>query len=143
MARKKSKSSPPVFVPVIDVSDLDARTVFMLGLPGHRTAMGRSGLGYLATQTEMAYMQGLMLRWLFTGKFRTHNPIYLFVMFMFGLVCGIIPLSAALFEIVRYSNFEMGYVLIVGLPYIVVGCALVVNSVLSFWDWNGNTITGD
>jgi hypothetical protein len=143
MTRKKVKIQTPIFAPVIDISDLDARTVFMLGLPGHRTSMGRSGLGYLATQTELAYMQGLMVRWLFTGKFRTHNPVYLFVMFMFGLLCGVVPLAAALFEIVRYSNFEMIYVLVVGFPYIVVGCALVANSILSFWDWNGETITGD
>jgi hypothetical protein len=143
MARKKIKEQPPIFVPVIDAADLDARTVFMLGLPGHRTAMGRSGLGYLATQAELAYMQGLMIRWLFTGRFRTHNLIYLFFMFIFGLVYGIIPLGAALFEIVRYSNFEMTNILILGLPYVAIGCALFVNSILSFLDWEGKTITGD
>jgi hypothetical protein len=117
--------------------------VFMLGLPGHRTAMGRSGLGYMATQAEMAYMQGLMLRWLFTGKFRTRNPIYLFVMFMLGLLVGIIPLGAAFFEVVRHFNFEMILVPLLGFPYIVVGCALFANSILNLLNWNDDTITGD
>jgi hypothetical protein len=143
MTKNKSEGNSSTPSPVIDISDLDSRTVFMLGLPGHRTAMGRSGLGYLATQTELAYMQGLMLRWLFTGKFRTHNPIYLFIMVVSGLACGVIPLGAALFEIIRYSNFEMVYVLILGFPYVAVGCALFANSILSFLDWDGNTITGD
>jgi hypothetical protein len=143
MARKKIKTPSPIFAPVIDASDLDARTVFMLGLPGHRTAMGRSGLGYLATQAEMAYMQGLMIRWLFTGKFRTRNPIYLFVMFMLGLLIGIVPVGAAFFEMVFYSNFEMVYALVVGSPYIVVGCTLFMNSILSLLNWDDDTITGD
>jgi hypothetical protein len=143
MARKKIKEQPPIFAPVIDAADLDPRTVFMLGLPGHRTAMGRSGLGYLATQAELAYMQGLMIRWLFTGKFRTRNPIYLFVMFMLGLLIGIIPIGAVIFEIVRYSNFEMVFVPFIGFPYIAVGCALFVNSILSLLNWDGKTITGD
>ena len=115
----------------------------MLGLPGHRTAMGRSGLGYLATQAEMAYMQGLMIRWLFTGTFRTRNPIYLFVMFMLGLLIGIIPVGAAFFEMVFYSNFEMVLVPFLGFPYIAVGCALFMNSILSLLNWDDDTITGD
>ena len=143
MAKKKIESDSSGSSTVFDISDLDSRTVFMLGLPGHRTAMGRSGLGYLATCAELAHMEGLMLRWLFTGKFRTHNPIYLFVMFMFGLVCGILPLGAIFFEIIYSSNFEMIYVLIVGSPYLAIGCALFMNSILSFWDWDGDTITGD
>jgi hypothetical protein len=143
MSNKKIESNSSMSSSMIDISDLDSRTVFMLGLPGHRTAMGRSGLGYLATQTELAYMQGLMLRWLFTGKFRTHNPIYLFIMVMFGLACGIIPLGAAFFEIIRYSNFEMVYILVLGSPYIAVACALFVNAILSCLDWDGHTIIGD
>jgi hypothetical protein len=64
-------------------------------------------------------------------------------MFMFGLVCGVIPVGAALYEIIRYSSFEMVYVLVLGFPYFVVGCALFVNSILSLLDWDGDTITGD
>jgi hypothetical protein len=62
---------------------------------------------------------------------------------MFGLLLGIIPIGAAIFEIVRYSNFEMAKILILGLPYIAIGCVLFVNSILTFLDWEGETITGD
>lgn len=139
----KIKTYPPIFVPEIDISDLDARTVFMLGLPGHRTARGRSGLGYVDSSTELAYMQGLMLRWLFTGNFLTHNPVYLLVMFVSGFMVGVVPLGAVLFKVIGYANYEIVFALILGSPYIAVGCALFVNSLLSPFNWNAKTITGD
>ncbi|MBI2331438.1 MAG: hypothetical protein HYU84_04620 [Chloroflexi bacterium] len=143
MRKKKHISEKSVELPVIDISDLDSRTVYMLGLPGHRTAMNRSGLGYLATQTELAYMQGLMLKWLFTGKFRTHSPIFLFVMFILGSVGGFIPLGVALIEIFWHSNLEMILFIILAFPYLAIGNALFVNTILSCVDWDGETITGD
>jgi hypothetical protein len=150
MKMAKIKTYPPIFFPEIDISDLDAKTVFMLDLPGHRTAKGRSGLGYVASSTELAYMQGLMLRWLFTRKFLTHNPVYLLVMFVSGFMVGVVPLGAVLFKVIDYANYvidyanyEIVFALILGSPYIAVGCALFVNSLLSPFNWNAKTITGD
>jgi len=77
---------------VIDITDYDDNAKYLVGWPGYRTSKNKSGLGYLETQAELAHMEGLMLRWLITGKFISHNPIYLFMMFMFGLFNGILPL---------------------------------------------------
>ena len=94
--KKRFEVQKPVELPVIDISDLDSRTVYMLGIPGHRTAMNRSGLGYLATQTEWAYMQGLMFRWLITGKFKTRNPLFIIFLTYMGIInaCPILLLFA-------------------------------------------------
>lgn len=57
------------------------------GWPGFRNRPGRSGLDYLDNEFELAHMEGLFLRRLFTGKLRTTNPLYLAVMGILGVLC--------------------------------------------------------
>ena len=57
------------------------------GWPGYRTRPGRSGLDYLDSEFELAHMEGLLLRRLFTGKLRTTNPLYLAGMGVLGGLC--------------------------------------------------------
>ncbi len=57
-----------------------------LGWPGYRTRDNRSGLDPLENDNEAGHMGGVILRQLFTLQARTRNPIYLFLMFVFGVV---------------------------------------------------------
>lgn len=54
------------------------------GTPGHRNRSGRSGLDPLDTQMDAYRFQGGVARRLFTGHLRTHDPIYLSMMFFTG-----------------------------------------------------------
>ena len=115
----------------------------LLGWPGYRNSYHKSGLGYFESNAERAHMQGLFIRWIFTGKFRTHNPIYLFAMLVIGLLCGAFPLVAILMELVVSKNYSILGVLLLGSPYIAMGVALLINVVLSLLDKDGKSITGD
>lgn len=138
--KKLFEVQKPVEAPVIDISDLDNRTVYMLGLPGHRTAMNRSGLGYLATQAEWAYMRGLMLRWMITGKFKTRNLVFIIFLSFIGIInaCPILLLFAGkearqLF----FSNF------LIFAPYTLIGILILVNVILGLIRFKeGKDITG-
>jgi hypothetical protein len=74
-------------------------------------------------------MQGLILRLLFTGKFRTHNPAYLFVMLIIGLFVSL-PLFAGF---IGLWQDQWDYLLIAMLytPFSVIGIAFLVNIVAS------------
>ena len=129
---------------VINIADYDNNARYLIGWPGYRTAHNKSGLGYMETQAEMAHMQGVMLRQMITGKFITHNPIYLFMMILFGLLVGIIPLMMLFAEIFISSNFiVLFFATPIILPYIVVGIALVINVVISILNPGAKSITGD
>jgi hypothetical protein len=127
----------------IELGLLDEKTQFLLGWPGYRTSHDKSGLGYIETQTEFAHFQGLALRWLVTGKFRTHNLIYLLAFTLFAIVTGVFPLIAILIELFVEKNYGILIALIALLPYMGVGVLLLVNVILSLLDWNGKSITGD
>jgi hypothetical protein len=58
----------------------------LLGWPGYRTRGSRSGLDVIETQAEAAHMEGVFYRNLLTLKARTRNPIYLILMFFFGVI---------------------------------------------------------
>lgn len=130
--------------PIIDITDYDDNAKLLVGWPGYRTANNKSGLGYLETQTELAHMQGVMFRWMITGKFITHNPIYLFMMFVFGIVVGIIPLAMLSVEVFLSGNFLIVFfVAPVIFPYLLVGVALVINVGISIFNPRAKSITGD
>ena len=124
-------------------ADHDRNARFLIGWPGYRTRTNKSGLGYVDTVAELAHMEGVMVRWLITGKFRTHNPFYLLGMALIGLFYGGIPLVLILHEVFVGGHRELLVLLVSALPNIVVGILLLVNFGLSLMDWDGKTITGD
>ncbi len=87
-------------------------------------------------------MQGLFIRWLALGKFRTHNLFYLLGMTVIGLFYGGIPLMLILYEAIFTGKWAL-LALIVVFPNILVGVLLLINVFLSIVDWDGETITGD
>jgi hypothetical protein len=126
----------------IEMGLLDEKTKYLVGWPGYRTLHRKSGLGYVETVAEEAHMEGLMLRWLMTGKFRTHNPIYLIFMAFIALFFGILPLVGILINLFA-GNIAILLLLTVASPYILFGVLLAINVALSLLDWNGKSITGD
>jgi len=55
-------------------------TAILPGWPGHRHHPDRSGYDPVDTYAEYGHLQGVFYRHLFTGKLRTNNPLYLFLM---------------------------------------------------------------
>lgn len=112
------------------------------GWPGYRTRPGRSGYDYLDNRFEWAHVQGILLRKLFTGKFRTRNPFYLIMMGFCGLVyCT--PLLLGLGEffallgfagpITSSDFFGLLFLLLVLSIISVPGVALIVNLFLNLF----------
>jgi hypothetical protein len=127
----------------IDLSEYDDNAKYLIGWPGYRTSNNKSGLGYLETRSELAHTQGMMIRWLLTGKFRTYNPLYLLGMMLIGICFGAIPVVFILHEVMVAGNLS-ALLLPIGLPNIVVGVLLLINTVLSLLHWKkGRSITGD
>lgn len=128
----------------IDITRYDNNARYLIGWPGYRTSNHKSGLGYIETQAELAHVQGLMIRWLFTGKFRTYNPFYLFGMGVFGMLAGGIPAICILYEIIVKGNWSILVLPVAVLPYFAIGLLLLINMVLSLIYWKkGASITGD
>jgi hypothetical protein len=128
----------------IDITSHDDNARYLIGWPGYRTARNKSGLGYIDSHAELAHVRGLMIRWLFTGKFRTYNPFYLFGMGVFGMLAGGMPAIFILYEIIVNGNWSFLRMPIVILPYFLIGLLLLVNMGLSLIYWKKDTsITGD
>ncbi len=128
----------------IDITEYDDNVRYLIGWPGYRTSKNKSGLDYLDTRAELAHTQGVMIRWLFTGKFITHNPIFLFFMALFGVLVGIIPFVMLLTEISVSRSFETLFWLIPTLlPYIAIGIGLIINLFISILNPSAKSITGD
>jgi hypothetical protein len=140
---KKIRDNNAKYSPVIEITDYDDNAKYLIGWPGYRTANNKSGLGYLETQTELAHMQGVMLRQMITGKFITHNPFYLFMMFVLGLLVGVFPVVMIYAEIFVSGNFQILFATPLILPYAIVGVALVINAVISILNPHAKSITGD
>jgi hypothetical protein len=140
---QEAPSSEPELSPASNAFDARGRPMNIIGWPGYRNAAGRSGLGYFETNAEWGHMQGLFIRWLVLGKFRTHNPFYLLGMTFIGLIYGGIPLTFILYEAIVGGNWPILFLLIVAFPALPIGILLLVNVVLSIIDWDGETITGD
>ena len=126
----------------IEMGLLDEKTQFLVGWPGYRTYFNKSGLGYVETIAEEAHMVALMLRWLVTGKFRTHNPVYLVFMAFIALLLGVLPLFGMLLELLA-GNFTILLLLTVASPHIFIGVLLLINVILSLQGKEGRSITGD
>lgn len=125
-----------------DLADYDERARFLIGWPGYRTARNRSGLGYAETQAELGRRQGLFIRWLVIGRFRTHHPICLFTMAIGGVMYGGIPFLLILHEV--FVGNKWSYLLLLLFqPGIILGLLVMVNALLSLFDWKGSTITGE
>jgi hypothetical protein len=126
----------------IEMGLLDEKTQYLVGWPGYRTYRNKSGLGYVETVAEEAHMEGLMLRWLLTGKFITRNPIYLILMMFLALLLGVLPALGIVVELLA-GNFEILWLLVVAFPYLGLGVLLTVNVLLSLFDTDSKSITGD
>ena len=108
---------------------MDECAFLLAGWPGHRTRPGRSGYDPLDADFENAYMEGLILRLLFTRKFRTRHPFYLFLMACLGLMFCL-PLLFLGLSLFLGAGFAV-WVLVVLSPYWAIGTALLVNLYLS------------
>lgn len=136
---KAKRASHPAYR--YDIADYDERIRFLIGWPGYRTSRNRSGLGYAETQAELAHMQGLMFRWLVTGKFKTRNPVYLFFIIFHGISLAS-PLLLLLLGVDRESPFFRNIFLF--LPYSFIGVLLLANAILSLIKCDpGESITGE
>lgn len=71
---------------------LEQQDMSVRGSAGHRVRSGRSGLDPLDTQMELSRFEGGLIRRLFTGHLRTHDPLYLTgmvvldILFLFPLI---------------------------------------------------------
>ncbi|MFZ5878364.1 MAG: hypothetical protein ACOY0R_03245 [Chloroflexota bacterium] len=130
-------------VPIeIEMGLFDEKAQYLIGWPGYRTAFRKSGLGYVETVAEEAHIEGLMLRWLLTGKFITRNPIYLILMMFLALLMGVLPVLGIVIELLA-GNFEILWLMFVVFPYLALGVLLTINVLLSLFDPDSKSITGD
>lgn len=122
------------------VAEHDDNIKYLIGWPGYRTSGNRSGLGYIETQAEWAHMQGLMFRWLVTGKFKTRNRFYLFLLTLFGAL-NICPLLLLFSPPGRQALFQNSLAFLSG---ILIGILVLINVLLSLIKCEKEeSITGD
>jgi tetratricopeptide (TPR) repeat protein len=105
---------------------MDKSSYILMGWPGHRTRQGRSGYDQLDSEFEFAHMQGVMIRLLLARKFRTHNPIYLVLMTIVGLLYFLFGISPVIF-----GNLPGIFLGLLFSPYSITGAMLLVNVFLS------------
>lgn len=141
--KKPSTIQRPHPAYIYEIAEFDGNAKYLIGWPGYRTSQNKSGLGYIETQAELAHMQGLMFRWLITGKFRTHNPLYLLGMVLIGMICGAIPLFLIIQELLHTGNWAILLWLVSPYPVIAISLLLLINAILSIVDRNEKSITGD
>jgi tetratricopeptide (TPR) repeat protein len=114
--------------PIPGWSYLDEKSFLLTGWPGHRTRQGRSGYDPLDTDFEEAHMEGVIIRKLITRKFRTRNPIFLFLMTFVGLLYCI-PLLGVITLLQGYWIAILPTIL--SFPVLIVGIALLNNVLFS------------
>ena len=106
---------------------LDGKALALRGWPGHRTRPGRTGYDPLDNDFEIAHMEGVFLRGLFTGNLRTRNRLYLLVM---GLCGGALTLLSGVGIVWFFvSNFGTDQSMCCGMsiPGAIVGLAFLMN----------------
>jgi tetratricopeptide (TPR) repeat protein len=116
---------PPLF--------LDEITMVLSGWPGHRTLPGRSGYDPLDSEFELAHMEGIILRQLIIGKFRTRNPLDLLLMGFWGCL-GCLSIFFTLAEALNGQPRAL-FFNIFFIPHIAIGAALLWNAALSLLHW--------
>jgi tetratricopeptide (TPR) repeat protein len=106
---------------------LDADAFLLKGWAGHRTRPGRSGYDPLDRDFELAHVEGVIIHRLFIGRFRTRNPVFLFIMACMGVLYSLY----GLFALLALTDPDMIGLGIMGIPYMVLGAAILVNVYLS------------
>lgn len=114
---------------IVDLSD--EGTKYLIGWPGYRNAEGRSGLGYFETNAEWGHMRGRIFRMLITGKVITRNLIFLFGMFIVGMIYSL-PVILGIPEIL-VGNPWGWTALLTNLPACVFGMLLLGNVLVSLF----------
>lgn len=104
---------------------LTEESLTLPGWPGYRFRPGRCGLDPLDRNCEGAHLEGLFIRYLFTLKLRTGNPVYIRLMTFLALFC--------LLPLLLFATNESS-VGIVFLPCIIIGLFLTLNVALSYHD---------
>jgi hypothetical protein len=127
-----------------DFGFYDEKTRSLIGWPGYRTWPGKSGLAYVETVAEEAHFEGLMLRWLYFEKFRTHNPVYILFLFAVAFLYAILPLLLILMDFFVNGNnaASLFYLILSGLP-ILFGWALIKVIWFSIAQPGSPSMTGD
>ena len=111
---------------------LDESGVVLEGWSGNRLQPGNSGYDPLTSDFETAQVQGILLRQLFTGTLRVHNPIYLAVMFFLGGMF-VIPLILSLAAFLGGQGGDPLLILLFG-ALSIPGFALIWNAYMSVVD---------
>jgi hypothetical protein len=134
---EKSNSTPPFYMDVrTDYGFYDMKERFLIGWPGYRIRIGKSGLTYIESVAEESHFEGLMLYWVFTGKFRTRNPLYLlFLFFIFSITAGL-PLI-----FIMWTSSDSFPILFI--PVVIFGLALFRVIWLSITQQEDSSMTGD
>jgi hypothetical protein len=132
--RRISKPSSPM-----DIFESDLSAAYLIGSPGYRSRLSKTGLDPLDSQFELAHMQGLITHQLLTGKFRTHNSFYLCIMLLLGIL-GVSPLLISLACILFDGEWWTLRVVALFAVHIVMGIAVLVNAALSLREPDSPTI---
>lgn len=104
----------------------------MKGTPGHRWRPGRSGYDPLDLDFEEARVWGILIKKLFTGRLRTHNPFY------WILLANITGIFAIPFVILLIGAKELDPLSLMGIfiltsPFIACFLALTYNIISSLF----------
>jgi hypothetical protein len=121
---------------------LDEQARILRGWPGYRTRDDRWGLDPVASPAEEARMEVLFLKGLFTGQFIAHHVFYLAIMFILGMMLGVMPLLLIVMELLFGGNWKALVPTSLGLPYLLGGWLLPGNVHLSIFS-DRRSITGD
>lgn len=109
---------------------LDEYAQVMKGTPGHRLCPGRSGYDPLDSDFEEARMEGILIKKLFTGKLRTHNPIHWLVLACLAGMC-LLPIAGFFIELVNLDFFESVGIFCYIVPVTALLFALLYNMISS------------
>lgn len=97
--------------------------------PNQRNRAGRSGLDPMDNYRESGYIQGIILKQIFTGNLRTANPYFLIIMFGLGLLSTVT--GHYIYVGTADTNWSVAILLMV--PMVIFGLALLYNFGLNMW----------
>lgn len=90
---------------------------------GYTNREGQSGLDPMDSYREGGYLQGIIIKEIFTGNVRTHNGFFLFI--MLGL--GILSTVTGVYAYIGTAEQSIGMALLCMIPMVVFGLALLYN----------------